>query len=531
MPHASHRPTFLFLLAFLGLTLPWLNPFSPGPTPNVIPWLITLVGFACGLPWVARARPRQLAALAASTWLLAALGSAVLGLLQYFGATGALAPWVNATGLGEAFANLRQRNQFATLTNIGLAALLWWQAQGSATAGLTAGPPRAALPGWRMGAALGAAVLLALGNASSSSRTGLLQLLLLTLLATLWHSRGRGWRQAALGLLLAAGLAYAVGALALPLLLGHDLQAVGMLARLQQGDSACGSRLTLWANVLHLIAQRPWFGWGWGELDYAHFITLYPGRRFCDILDNAHNLPLHLAVELGLPLALGLCGTGLWLMARAKPWREREATRQLAWSVLAVILLHSLLEYPLWYGPFQVAFGLSVWLLWRQPPPAAPAQAPRLPAGLGRFFGRIFKPFRPLAPVTPSFIAIAIIVISAGAAWDYQRVRQLYLSPSLRAKAYREHPLEKIKSSWLFQDPLRFAELTTTGLTAANAVHVHQMALDLLHFSPEPRVIEKLIDSAVLLGRLEEAQFYRLRYQAAFPENEARWAERLPRQD
>src|SRR5450830_1541485 len=114
-----------------------------------------------------------------------------------------------------------------------------------------------------------------------------------------------------------------------------------------------------------------------------------------------------------------------------------------------------------------------------------------------------------------------IIVFVAYTAWDYQRVSQLYLSPSMRAEAYREQPLAKIQGSWLFQDQLRFAELTTTPLTAANAAHLHQLALALLHFSPEPRVIEKLIDSAVLLGRLEEAQFYRLRYQAAFPDSQA----------
>jgi O-antigen polymerase len=54
----------------------------------------------------------------------------------------------------------------------------------------------------------------------------------------------------------------------------------------------------------------------------------------------------------------------------------------------------------------------------------------------------------------------------------------------------------------------------------------------LLHFSPEPRVIEKLIDSAVLLGRSDEAQYYRLRYQAAFPDNRAGGASgTLPRQN
>ena len=73
--------------------------------------------------------------------------------------------------------------------------------------------------------------------------------------------------------------------------------------------------------VLHLIAQKPWTGWGWGELKYAHYMASYPGERFCDILGNAHNLPLHLAVTLGLPLALAACAGLLTLLWRAHPWR------------------------------------------------------------------------------------------------------------------------------------------------------------------------------------------------------------------
>ncbi len=34
----------------------------------------------------------------------------------------------------------------------------------------------------------------------------------------------------------------------------------------------------------------------------------------------------------------------------------------MAWGVLAIILLHSLLEYPLWYGPFQMALCQCVGL-------------------------------------------------------------------------------------------------------------------------------------------------------------------------
>jgi O-antigen ligase len=494
------------IAVFLSITLPWLNPFSPGPTPAVVPWLFTLGCLAVLLLFAARVR---LAEVVASAWLVAALLSSLLGLLQYFDATAVFGPWVNHTGLGEAFANLRQRNQFATLTNIGLVAVLWWVASAQSKPIAQADTAQATPLNWRQLAPMTAAILLAMGNAASSSRTGLLQLVLLLALAWLWGA----WRRPALRrVLLAAVLAYAVASVALPLLAGLDLSAAGLLARLRDGAPKCASRLTLWSNVLQLIAQKPWFGWGWNELDYAHFITLYPGARFCDILDNAHNLPLQLAVELGLPLALALGGMGAWAVWRTRPWRESDATRQMAWAVLVVILLHSLLEYPLWYGPFQVAFGLSVWLLWSSP---------------DRLLEK-FKGFWPLAPVLPAVAATILVVIMGYVAWDYHRVSQIYLTPLQRSEAYRDDTLAKIGDSWLFAHQVRFAELTTTAVTPDNAVHVHDLAMALLHFSPEPRVIEKLIESAVLLGRDEEALFYLTRYQAAFAERHARWAEKNP---
>jgi hypothetical protein len=55
------------------------------------------------------------------------------------------------------------------------------------------------------------------------------------------------------------------------------------------------------------------------------------------------------------------------------------------------------------------------------------------------------------------------------------------------------------------------------------------MAERVLHVAPEPRVIEKLIDSAVLLGHEDQARFYLARYQAAFPQQHADWLKRQPR--
>ena len=116
-----------------------------------------------------------------------------------------------------------------------------------------------------------------------------------------------------------------------------------------------------------------------------------------------------------------------------------------------------------------------------------------------------------------------IIVFVAYAAWDYHRVSQIYLPPEDRSPAYRSNTLAKIQGSWLFQNQVRFAKLTTTRLTPDNASEINALAHDLLHFSPEARVAEKLIDSARLLGRLDEARYFEARYRAAFPQEHANW--------
>ena len=478
--------------AVLFLTLPWLNPFSPGPTPAVIPWLVSVACFAL---FLLEAPRLDVARVAPTAWLAAALLSSAIGLLQYFGAADALSPWVNQTAVGEAYANLRQRNQFATLINLGMAALLW-------------GFGRRAGPGtvWP----LAGAVLLSVGNAASSSRTGLVQLLVLAALASLWQRRSQARCPAAQHALLGiALLSYAVAAMALPLLAGLDPLTSGILARLHDGGPNCSNRLTLWSNVLHLIAQKPWSGWGWSELDYAHFITLYPGPRFCEILDNAHNLPLHLAVELGLPLAIVTCvGLG-WAVWRARPWDEVDPARRMAWAVLGVIAVHSLLEYPLWYGPFQIALVLCLWLLWRR------GRAPSEP----------FLRFARWAPYLSVFTASVLLAFALYSGVDYRRISQLYLDPPQRLQAYRVNTLEKVSDSRLFRDPVNFAKLTITDLTLDNAADIHALAAEMLHFSPEPRVIEKLIESATLLGYPDEALFYLQRYQAAFALAHAQWAQ------
>jgi hypothetical protein len=433
--------------------------------------------------------------LIAGAWMLAASINALAGWLQWLGWADGFEGWISQSIQGQVFGNLRQRNQFATLMNLGLAAAL------------LDGPQTAS---WRRVILVSSCILLLVSaNALSSSRTGIIGLLFVCGVYWAWRRRREPSIRFKILLAIATYVVVAIWAYLHGPVSGG---ARGVLGRLEDGAADCHSRLTLWHNVLHLISERPWRGWGWGELDYAHFATSYRGSRFCAILDNAHNLPLHLAAELGIPVALALLGVGLALVFLALPWHEAEPARQLAWLVIAVVILHSLVEYPLWYGPFQLTFGLAIGMLW----PSRRAAAPSPSSSLLRWTPHVQRMF-----------GIAMLAAATYVAWDYWRVSQLYLPPQSRTASYRDDTFAKVSSSWLFANQVRFAQLTITPLTPANAAFMHELAERMLHFSPEPAVIEKYIESARLLGRDAGADWAEQRYAAAFPAEHARWKNAL----
>jgi hypothetical protein len=543
------------LLLMACLSLPWLNPFTSSPSTSVIPLLVSWMLAACALlfvvdmPYVKQAVSARrvwlavglslwlmallmsvpevvdraltvglLAALACmglmvalgrraaisrgvlvwvvAAWVLAAVLSSVMGVMQYLDLTHDLSPWINQPTKGDAFANLRQRNQFASLTSIGLVALLGWEAMAAAMA-----------PVWRFLHGLRWVLLnvLAAGAACSVSRTGAVQWVVIGSLAALWVWRigtHTGLRQVSLlCMALAAPLLLVAWSVVMPWLAQSMTgeQGASMILRVagQAPDyGLCAGRRVLWANVLTLIAQHPWLGWGWGETDYAHFITPYPSLRFCDMLDNAHDLPLHLALEFGVPFALVCLGVAaMWVMHR-QPWRERAPERVMAWGVLLVLGIHSLLEYPLWYGPFQIALGLALGLLWTLP------QVER------EFVGEV--------PGTQQQNVLLLVcsMLFLGclyAAHDFRRVGQIYRAPALRDAAYRDDPLLHAKQTWLFRNQAEFAELTTQTVTAENAAQIYPQARRLMHYSPEARVVNRVIESGRFLGLDTEALETRLR--------------------
>lgn len=373
-------------------------------------------------------------------WLAAGVLNAGIALLQVFAPALPDGDWLARSGLpGRAVGNLRQPNHLSSL-------LLWAAIALVVLLEL----------GWlRLRPAVALMALLLLAVVLTASRTGLVSVLLLAA----WGALDRQRSCAARGLLLAAPLLYALAWGGMWLWAQAGAHAFGGEARLAAGDIS-SSRFGIWANTLALIRQQPWAGVGFGEFNLAWTLTPFPGRPTA-FFDHAHNLPLHLAAELGLPLAgvvLALLGWALWRAARAG---AADAGVRGAGLFVLMIGVHSLLEYPLWYAYFLLptawawgyALGRPAALAGRTD--AAAARGERWPRRAG-----------------------ALLVLGAAvAAWDYSRVERIFESATQAAPLAQR--VADGRRSWFFAHHADYAA-ATTGLPQPDGIEVFRRPLHYL---------------------------------------------------
>jgi hypothetical protein len=156
---------------------------------------------------------------------------------------------------------------------------------------------------------------------------------------------------------------------------------------------------------------------------------------------------------------------------------------------------------------------LALLVLWRSPVPGS------------RLFG-VWDLWQKWPPrlYLKALAAIVFVVALVGVGWDYYRVSQVFKPVEQRLPSLRQGTLDKVSDTWLFSDAVDFARLTTMPVNQDTAERVHGLAIALLHYSPEPRVIEPLIESAALLGRDDEVAYHLERFRVAYPKDFARWS-------
>jgi O-antigen ligase len=366
-------------------------------------------------------------------WLLAGGTSVLVGLVQVFAPAWADGDWVARSGLaGRAVGNLRQPNHLATL-------LLW------AVASIVPLYEAAQIAGRRRtaGALAAAFALLLFGVVLTGSRTGLVGAVVLLLWGLIDARLSRLTR----GLLMTSPLVCALswGLLEMLASAPHGSGHLGAAARIGTSDPSAG-RVSIWRDTLGLLGASPWLGVGWGNFNFAWSLSVFPERHPA-FFDHTHNLPLQLAVELGLPLALlvlSLLAWGLWqAFDRSRRVAGPEGTALRACFVMVLLMaLHSQLEYPLWYAYFLLptAFAWGLCLGANATDSSAAAATPS----------------------SSRWIRVAGIAMLAGALlmwWDYRRVVEIF-APGDDAAPLAER-IAAGQRSWFFAHHADYARVTT----------------------------------------------------------------------
>ena len=288
---------------------------------------------------------------AALAWFLA-LGTVLncaVGLAQHFESYGPFGRYMLAASKDRVWGNLAQPNHLADYLSLGLASIGF----------LFATRRLHALP----------AALIAVVTVYVLIQTGT-RAVLLYVGAMLVGAAWVAWRRPdpAHRRLLAFVALCLVAYLLLPLLLREFAPA--LLGRASAWSRWRADALThdlrgrLWSAAWHMFLQAPWLGHGLREYAHQYFqINPHlPPRAVGGFHDHAHNLPLHVMAEFGI---VGLTVLVLAALAWMRGLLRLPAGAAAWWvaALAAVLALHSLLEYPLWYafflGPAALILGLG----------------------------------------------------------------------------------------------------------------------------------------------------------------------------
>lgn len=372
---------------------------------------------------------------------------------------------------GRAVGNLRQPNHFSTLLVFAAAGLAWQGAR------------RRLRPGV---AALGVALCIG-GIVLTASRTGMVAMVFLTAWGVLDRRLPRTLRVT----LVAAPLLYGAwwGGM---WLLAHADRTVAFAGetRLHDSSDISSSRFKIWANVLSLIQQHPWWGVGYGEFNLAWTLTPFPNRPAA-FFDHTHNVVLQWAVELGLPAAIVLSLLALWgwwSLVRPGSEGERQTGEPATVGAAAVIVttagLHSLLEYPLWYSYFLLptAFAWGLGLAARQ--------------GVAREAGG----------ARPRWCLAGGVVMALMAIWcalDYQAAANIYAPRPGASSLERRIAFAKQMPWWGYQAD--YAEVTVVDKSEPSAPP--QAFRRTLHNLLDARLMMAYARSLAEHGEIDKARF------------------------
>lgn len=493
VPRASW---WCLLLALLWSVQPQLvQALFPGMTyATALAWLV--VALLAGLSYSLQQTfgPRDYAIWLARAVIVGGLVQSLIGLAQLTGLAHTLGLFYDsAHPTTNIFGHIGQRNQYAHY-------LMW-----SVVSGVYLFAVDRMARGWL--ALL--VVWLGLMLAYAASRTTLLYLLALTMLGFVWHWRMRSQESRRLmwAMLLACVVIFAAQ-FALPLvnhlisLFTHAnvTNASGVERLAANGDDMGSRRIAEMTKAWMTFKTHPLWGVGWSQYA-AESVRLQPLPQFASagfnsgLFTNCHNLILQLLAEMGLPITLAVVVGFAWVV-----WpffsERAEAEGMLALGCMAVTLIHSMLEYPLWYLYF-----LAMLVVFASMAPARTARAGLL-VRAAWLLGMVYVGYLSIVTWSTYNELVGLYTQTDNPARDAKRQQRL-------AQIMDEHPLFAYHALSTLDDYLT--------ADRSNLTQKLQWEERLTAFRPYPDVMMKKAQMLALAGKQDEARKTVATALASFP--------------
>lgn len=333
-------------------------------------------------------------------FLLAALGTSALMLVQWLRLDVAEV-WVNfLPSWGRPFGNLLQPNNAATLLLLGMVAVVWYASQR------------------RLGKLVGtlAAAYLLFFLALSGSRIGFLSFVSLSICAiglSFRHAAIRSWRPVFGALLVLLPLFIFV--------VSHEWATLEVAtgSKPLQRDLA-NARLLLYPAYFEAAFANPWLGYGFEQGAKTQMAATALGHELPGLFTWAHNALLDIATWFGVPMALlaitavAIC---MYIVLRA-PF---DAKRSAYMAGVYVVFLHGMVELPLAFAYFLLPISLLA----------------------GAMLAGLKVPSFPLPRYFMGSLLMGLGVLLGAITFDYFRVESAFYTYRFKnANIGRNHPMD-----------------------------------------------------------------------------------------
>lgn len=467
LPPVALAPLALIAVLLLQLAIaPPLNPFFSF---GAIAALVAAAAIS-GLGARCRDVPGVLTAIAVAV-IVGGLLTVAIELLQLFRVPNLPADFFSMNPTGTArrmWGNLNQPNHVGTYLAFGLAACLYLGHQHRK---------------WFVLLLIAMNVLL-IGMALTFSRVTWVHIAIIGLLAGIpltVAAKDRAWPArllALMGPLLLLVLAYQVWNWAISFANAvWTLDLPGSMG--QRMHEGAGLRPLLWKHAWHIFLAHPWLGGGWGDYAWNQFVqTDTVGQVEMSL--NAHNIVLDLLAKLG---AVGLVAVFVPLAWWALDVRKRLQQPETAFlaAVVAVLMVHSLLEYPLHYVFFLFPFAFA----------------------LGYLDHRQLRiPSATMAWALSGVVVVCGVVLAVRLWGDYRLLERLYFASESMAKPLAKEPARDHMLLTPYATLISAMNASVNEDTAASLEGFERRAAQ---FYPAPATVQRYALALAFQGKNAEA--------------------------